>query len=133
MNYILVGCPWSWFMPNITSNRATTYTNCVHVAVNFFLSLSVNCCFCFVSNLLAYVTIPQNNGKINIDWDKKKSTTYVKLHKIKSKLIRQLRDISLNFLEDGDFLFYCLLPKMAYTGRLRTKEVSLSGFGYVKG
>ena len=102
-------------MPNITSNRATTYTNCVHVAVNFFLSLSTNCYFSFVSNLLAYVTIPQNNGKI------------------KSKLIRQLRDISLNFLEDGDFLFYCLLPKMAYTGRLRTKEVSLSGFGYEKG
>jgi len=38
----------------------------VYVAVDFFIS--VNFCFSFnVLNSLAYITIPQNNGKIKIN------------------------------------------------------------------
>ena len=36
----------------------------------------VNFCFSFVWNSSAYITIPQNNRKIKINWDKKLTTTY---------------------------------------------------------
>ena len=39
--------------------------------------ISVNFYFSFVSNSLAYITIPQNNGKMKIDRDKKFTTTYM--------------------------------------------------------
>ena len=49
----------------------------VYVAVNIFIS--GNFCFSFVSKSLAiaYITIPKNNGKIKINWDKKLTTTYI--------------------------------------------------------
>ena len=57
-------------------------------ALNFFIS--VNFCFSFVSNSLAYITIPKDNAKIKINWYKKKLiTTYtlrVCLCKHRSKL-----------------------------------------------
>ena len=46
----------------------------VYVAVNFLFS--VKFCFSFVLNSLAYITIPKNNGKIKIHWNKKLTTTY---------------------------------------------------------
>ena len=48
-----------------------------YVAVNIFIS--GNFCFSFVSKSLAiaYITIPKNNGKIKINWDKKLTTTYI--------------------------------------------------------
>ena len=39
--------------------------------------ISVNFYFLFVTNSLAYITIPQNNGKMKINWEKKFTTTYV--------------------------------------------------------
>ena len=45
----------------------------VYVAVNFFISVSF--CFSFVVNSLAYITIPKNNGKIKINWNKELTTT----------------------------------------------------------
>ena len=33
----------------------------------------LNFCFSYVLNSLAYITIPQNHGKIKINWDKKNS------------------------------------------------------------
>ena len=39
--------------------------------------ISVNFCFSFVLNSLAYITIPQNNGKMKINWNKKLTTTYI--------------------------------------------------------
>ena len=37
----------------------------------YLFFISVNVYFSFVSNSLAYLTIPQNNGKMKINWDKK--------------------------------------------------------------
>ena len=39
--------------------------------------ISVNFCFSFVLNSLAYITIPKNNGKIKINWNKKLTTTAI--------------------------------------------------------
>ena len=51
-------------------------TLCLYVAVNFFISL--NFCFSFLLNSLAYITIPKNNGKVKITENKKLTviTTY---------------------------------------------------------
>ena len=40
----------------------------IFISVNFYIS--------FVSNSLAFIIIPKNNGKIKINWDKKLTTTY---------------------------------------------------------
>ena len=40
--------------------------------------ISVNFGFSFVLNSLTYITIPQNNGKIKINWNEK-ITTYTRL------------------------------------------------------
>ena len=45
----------------------------VYNAVNFLLA---NFCFSFVSNSLADINIPKNNGKIEINRDKKLATTH---------------------------------------------------------
>ena len=50
--------------------------------LNFY---SVNFCFPFVSNSLAYIIIPQNNGKIKKNWNNKLTTTYIKLLKATQK------------------------------------------------
>ena len=41
---------------------------CICVAVNF--------CFSFFLNSLGYTTVPKNNGKIKINWNKELTTTY---------------------------------------------------------
>ena len=50
-----------------------TYHHFIYVAVNFFIS--VNFYISFVSNSLAFITIPKNNGK-KINSDKKLITKY---------------------------------------------------------
>ena len=46
-----------------------------HICCSSFF-ISVNFVFPFVLNSLAYITIPQNNGKIKINCNKKLTTTY---------------------------------------------------------
>ena len=38
--------------------------------------ISVNFCFSFVLNSLAYITIPKNNGKMKINWKKLITTSF---------------------------------------------------------
>ena len=56
----------------------------VYVAVCNFLFQLISIFF-FVSNSLAYIIVPKNNGKVKINWDKKLTTTYV----LKFKMIIQ--------------------------------------------
>ena len=56
----------------------------VYVAVYNFLFQLISIFF-FVSNSLAYIIVPKNNGKEKINWDKKLTTTYV----LKFKMIIQ--------------------------------------------
>ena len=46
--------------------------------------ISVNFCFSFVLNSLAYITIPKNNGKMKINWKKLITTSfYYNIYKIR--------------------------------------------------
>ena len=47
------------------SNVLSSVTVTLYVAVYFVIS--VNCYFSFVSNPLAYITIPKSNGKMKIN------------------------------------------------------------------
>ena len=51
--------------------------------------ISVNCCFSFVLNSLAYITIPKNNGKMKINWKKLTTTSFCyNIYKIYIKTLK---------------------------------------------
>ena len=60
---------------------------------------SVNFYFSFVSNSLAYITIPQNNGKTKINWDKKNLLEHICVYFLlyNLPLILNLNTYLLNF------------------------------------
>ena len=51
--------------------------------------ISVNFCFSFVLNSLAYITIPKNNGKMKINWKKLTTTSFCyNIYKIYIKTLK---------------------------------------------
>ena len=73
---------------------------------------SVNFYFSFVSNSLAYITIPQNNGKMKINWDKKNLLEHICVYFLlyNLPLILNLNTYLLNFNTtsfDDDDNNYC--------------------------
>ena len=74
---------------------------------------SVNCYFSFVSNSLAYITIPQNNGKMKINCDKKNLLEHICVYFLlyNLPLILNLNTYLLNFntasFDDDDDDDYC--------------------------
>ena len=76
--------------------RTRTTSRYIYVAVNFLFQLLF---FFFVLNSLAYITIPKNNGKIQINWDKKLTTTSTQ----QGKAFRAVRQsLGTSRSEDGD-------------------------------
>ena len=56
---------------------ALTFLRLLWKFMLWLIFISVNFCFSFVLNCLAYITIPKNNGKIKINWNKKLTTTFM--------------------------------------------------------
>ena len=48
--------------------------HCHYLNWAYTIPVAVNFCFSFVLNSLAFITIPKNNGKIKITWNKKLTT-----------------------------------------------------------
>ena len=72
----------------------------IDVADNFFIS--VNFCFTFVSNLLAYITTPRNKGKTKTDWNKKITATYLDCPRTLGGNVHKY------YFDDSLYVCYCL-------------------------
>ena len=88
----------------------------MHVVVNILHLYPRKFYVSFVSNLLAYIIIPQNKGKEKISWDKKLTTTCIKNHDSLTAIRVSLRCCVkfpqvqyINFSEIGQF-FWKLSP-----------------------
>ena len=63
---------------------------CMYVyMLQLIFFISVNFCFSFVLNSLAYITIPKNNGKMKINWKKLTTTSFCyNIYKIYIKTLK---------------------------------------------
>ena len=74
-----------WILFYIWDKKVSLYMYMLQLM--FFIS--VNCCFSFVLNSLAYITIPKNNGKMKINWKKLTTTSFCyNIYKIYIKTLK---------------------------------------------